>query len=126
MRRIAIEGGKGSVELGADGVIHLDWTPKVRIDVVDALAAMAMVNEVCNGVEYPMLVDMADTETVSREARVVWATPCAASRIALLGSSPVDRVIANFFLGVHTPPCPTQFFTSRSEAMNWLLGNTAP
>ena len=126
MRRIAIEGGKGSVELGADGVIHLDWTPKVRIDVVDAQAAMAMVNEVCNGVEYPMLVDMADTETVSREARAVWATPCAASRIALLGSSPVDRVIANFFLGVHTPPCPTQFFTSRSEAMNWLLGNTAP
>jgi len=126
VRRIAIEGGKGSVELGADGVIHLDWTPKVRIDVVDAQAAMAMVNEVCNGVEYPMLVDMADTETVSREARAVWATPCAASRIALLGSSPVDRVIANFFLGVHTPPCPTQFFTSRSEAMNWLLGNTAP
>jgi hypothetical protein len=126
VRRIAIEGGKGSVELLADGVIHLIWTPNVRIEVVDAQAAMAMVNEVCNGVEYPMLVDMADTETVSRAARAVWAIPCAASRIALLGSSPVDRVIANFFLGIHTPPCPTQFFTSRSEAMSWLLGDTAP
>ncbi|HCB57390.1 MAG TPA: STAS/SEC14 domain-containing protein [Arthrobacter bacterium] len=121
-----MEGGKGSVELLADGVIHLIWTPNVRIEVVDAQAAMAMVNEVCNGVEYPMLVDMADTETVSRAARAVWAIPCAASRIALLGSSPVDRVIANFFLGIHTPPCPTQFFTSRSEAMSWLLGDTAP
>lgn len=124
--RIAIEGGKGSVELRADGVIHLLWTPHVKIDVVDARAAMAMVNEVCNGVEYPMLVDMAATETVSREARAVWAIPCAASRIALLGSSPVDRVVANFFLGIHRPPCPTQFFISRSEAMSWLLGDSAP
>lgn len=83
------------------------------------------INEVCNGAEYPMLVDVAETETVSRAARAVWSIPCAASRIALLGSSPVDRVIANFFLGIHTPPCPTQFFISRSEAMNWLLGNIA-
>lgn len=73
-----------------------------------------------------MLVDMAATQTVSREARAVWATPCAASRIALLGSDPVDRVLANFFLGIRRPPCPTEFFTSRSEAMSWLLGDTAP
>jgi hypothetical protein len=121
VRRIAIEGGKGSVELRADGIIHLIWTPNARIDVVDAQAAMAMVNAVCNGVEHPMLVDMATTETVTRDARAVWATPCAASRIALLGSSPVDRVVANFFLGIHRPPCPTHFFTSRSEATSWLL-----
>jgi len=124
--RIPIEGGKGSVELRGDGVVHLIWTPNIKIDVADARAAMAMVNEVCNGVGHPMLVDMAAAETVSREARAVWAIPCAASRIALLGSSPVDRVIANFFLGIHTPPCPTQFFTSKSEAMSWLLGDAAP
>lgn len=42
--RIAIEGGKGSVKLRADGVIHLIWTPNAKIDVVDARAAVAMVN----------------------------------------------------------------------------------
>ena len=67
-----------------------------------------------------MLVDMATTSSVTRAARAVFSIPCAASRIALLGASPVDRVLANFFLGVHIPPCPTRFFTSRSEAMNWL------
>lgn len=86
---------------------------------------MAMVNEVCNGVDHPMLVDMAATETVSREARAVWSIPCAASQIALLGSSPVDRVIANFFLGINAPHAPTKFFTYKSEAMSWLLGDTA-
>jgi hypothetical protein len=67
-----------------------------------------------------MLVDMAAVASVSREARGVWSIPCSASRIALLGKSPVDRVLANFFLGVHVPPCPTRFFTSRSEALDWL------
>ena len=125
MRRIPIEGGKGSVELRGDGVVHLIWTPNAKIDAADARAAMAMVNEVCNSVDRPMLVDMASTETVSREARAVWSIPCSASKIALLGSSPVDRVIANFFLGIHVPPCPTKFFTSESEAMGWLLGDVA-
>lgn len=67
-----------------------------------------------------MLVDMATVASVSREARSIWSIPCGASRIALLGTSPVDRVLANFFLGVHIPPCPTRFFTSRSEALDWL------
>lgn len=74
---------------------------------------MAMVNEVSNGVEHPMVVDMAATETVSPEARAVWAIPCAASWIA--SSAPTHRVLANFFPGIRRPPCPTQFFTSGSE-----------
>jgi len=126
VERIAINGGKGTVALQANGVVHLIWMPNARIEAVDARAAMAAVNEVCDGTEHPMLVDMATTETVTREARGVWSLPCAASRIALLGSSPVDRVVANFFLGIHIPPCPTRFFTSRSEAISWLLEDDVP
>jgi hypothetical protein len=44
-----------------------------------------------------------------------------ASRIALLGSSPVDRIIANFTIERQTLPCPTRFFTSRDEALGWLI-----
>ncbi len=121
MEPIAIQSGKGTVELRADGVIHLVWKPRIVLEAADAHAAMAKVNEVANDSENPMLVDMADTEAVTRQARSVFSIPCAASRIALLGSSPVDRIIANFFLGVHIPPCPTRFFTSREEAMSWLL-----
>ncbi|KRE60545.1 hypothetical protein ASG92_21590 [Arthrobacter sp. Soil736] len=126
MARIAIEGGKGTVELRADGLIHLVWMPNARISATDARAAMAGVNGVSMGSKHPTLVEMATTETVDHDARAVWTIPCAASRIALLGSSPVDRVIANFSLGLHTPPCPTRFFTSRSEATSWLLEDPDP
>jgi hypothetical protein len=120
MEPVTVDGGKGTVELGSDGVIHLIWEPRVRIELQDAQAAMATVNLIAGDGNYPMLVDMATTENVSREARSVFSIPCAANRIALLGASPVDRIIANFFLGVHIPPCPTRFFTSRAESMKWL------
>ncbi|TLM72375.1 STAS/SEC14 domain-containing protein [Pseudarthrobacter sp. NamB4] len=115
-----VDGGKGTVELRSDGIIHLIWEPKVRIELEDAQAAMAAVNRIAGEETYPMLVDMATTEDVTRAARSVFSIPCAANRIALLGASPVDRIIANFFLGVHIPPCPTRFFTSRTESMQWL------
>jgi len=121
MDAVLVDGGKGTVSLRPDGNIHLKWNPSVRIEAQDARAAMAAVNQVAGGAEYPMLVDMATTAEVTREARSIFSIPCAANRIALLGTSPVDRVIANFFLSVHIPPCPTRFFTSRSESMAWLL-----
>lgn len=117
---VRVRGGKGTVELRTDGVIHVIWKPHGTIEAADAVAALAAVNEICRGSEHPMLVDMAMTESVSRDARSIFATPSAASRIALLGSSPVDRLIATFFLGVHKPACPTRFFTARNEAMRWL------
>lgn len=120
MEPAMVDGGKGTVELGPDGIIHLIWEPRVRIEVQDAQAAMAAVNRIAGDGNYPMLVDMATTENVSIQARSVFSIPCAANRIALLGASPVDRIIANFFLGVHVPPCPTRFFTSRTESMKWL------
>jgi hypothetical protein len=115
-----VDGGKGTVELRSDGVIHLIWEPQVRIEQQDAQAAMEAVNGIAGDRTFPMLVDMATTEAVTRAARSVFSIPCAANRIALLGSSPVDRILANFFLGVHIPPCPTRFFTSRPESMEWL------
>ena len=117
---LIVDGGKGTVDLRSDGIIHLIWEPKVRIELQDAEAAMAAVNRIAGDSTYPMLVDMATTEDVTRAARSVFSIPCAANRIALLGASPVDRIIANFFLGVHIPPCPTRFFTSRTESMTWL------
>jgi hypothetical protein len=122
---ITVKGGKGTVELEDGRCIHLVWNRSVRIEAEDALSAMDAVNVVGGGSEYPMLVDMATTESVSRQARAVFSIPCAASRIALLGSSPVDRVLANFFLSLHVPPCPTRFFTSRDDALAWLLEEPA-
>ncbi|MBG6179363.1 DUF7793 family protein [Arthrobacter sp. CAN_A1] len=115
-----IEGIDATLVLGPDDILRLRWARGISIVEEDALRAMARVNELCAETRHPMLVDMATTKAVSRGARTVFGLPCSASRIALLGSSQVDKVIANFILGVSTLPCPTRFFTSEPAALEWL------
>ncbi len=103
-----------------NGIVLLRWPVGVVITGVTARRAFDEVNRVSADRPRPMLVDMANTKSVAREARTVFGEPSAASRIALLGRSPVDRVIANFTLGVSRVPCPTKFFTNRDQAMAFL------
>lgn len=119
MIRNMLAGAKAAVEL-RDGVLYLQWFRGAVIDEKDALAAMAAVSRLCQGRGRPMLVGMAGTAWLSCKARKVFARPGPVTRIALVGSSPVDRVIVNYFLARSTPPCPTRHFTSHEAAMTWL------
>ncbi len=103
-----------------DDIIRLKWTEGVTITEDDARAAAVLVNQISPDRRRPMMVDMTLTAAVTRAARTVFLEPGAASRIALVGGSPVDRVIANFVLGVSNMPCPTHFFSSAAAALDWL------
>ena len=109
-----------SLAIDDEGFLRLLWPVGAQITGPSAQEAFDEVNRICAGTRRPMLVDMATTKSVAREARAVFGRPSAASRIALLGKSPVDRVIANFTLGVSQVPCPTRFFTDRDKAMAFL------
>lgn len=116
--------GEAEVFLDEHGVLQLKWPRNAIIQASDAEAAMHKVNELCGQTEHPLLVDMATTSAVSREARAVFGRPCQASQVALLGASPVDKVIANFVLAMNKTTRPKRFFTSRAEANEWLLKST--
>ncbi|KIS28816.1 hypothetical protein TV39_02980 [Arthrobacter sp. SPG23] len=119
MTEIPIDGDRGTVQLRG-GVLHVRWIPGLAICEEAAVAVMSAVNELSRGRSFPMLVDMAATATMSRGARRVFASPSTVARVALLGSSPVDRALANFFLRIHSPAAPTRYFTCPEEAMRWL------
>ncbi len=109
-----------TVSLDPGGFVRLWWAPGVKITGDLAREAVVAVEQICAGRRRPMLVDMVATGELTRAARVVFAQKSAASAIALLGKSAVDRVIANFALGVSPVPVPTRFFTSESVATAWL------
>jgi hypothetical protein len=104
------------------GVVRLRWLPGLLITGPLAAAAMAAVDELNAGCERPLLVEMAGTDTPTREARERFGERCSASRVALLGRSAVDRVRASFVpgLGHRGYPVPTRFFTSEPAALAWL------
>jgi hypothetical protein len=109
-----------SVSVDPTGVVRLSWTSGLRITGFLAASAMSSVDRLNGDRERPLLVDMTGTAVLTREARQTFARKCSASRIALLGKSAVDRVIANFALGVSAVPVPTRFFTSEPAALAWL------
>jgi hypothetical protein len=118
--------GSGKAELFLDdhGILQLKWARNAVIGSSDAEAAIAMVNELCGQARRPLLVDMATTSHVSRGARAAFARPRQASHVALLGATPVDKVIANFVLAVNKTSRTKRFFTSRTEAVEWLISAT--
>lgn len=120
MTSITVAGGKGTVALTTDDVLQLVWGQGTVLVADDVHAAMATINEIADGAEYPLLIDITLTRQVTPGAKSVFGTKCAASRIALLGTNPVSRVIANFAMARRSLPCPTRFFASRDEAMTWL------
>ena len=120
MTEVSIDGARGTVVL-RDGVLQVHWISGLAISEDAATAVMAAVRELSCGHAYPMLVDMAAATSMSRGARRVFARPSTVSKVALLGSSPVDRAMANFFLSINSPAAPTRYFTGRDEAMAWII-----
>ncbi|MCI9872219.1 DUF7793 family protein [Arthrobacter humicola] len=105
-----IDGGIIEVLLPANQEIE---GPEARIagDIVRTLAA---------GRRMPVLLVITGVVGVSMEARRVYSGSIAATAFALVGESPVDRVIAHYLLRSRSETIPAQFFTSESAAVEWL------
>jgi hypothetical protein len=70
------------------------------------------------------LVQLAEVRSVTRGARTFFASSpenmAVASKVAMVGASPIARVIGNFFLGLNRPPVPVRLFATDAEAIAWL------
>lgn len=108
--------------LRADGILVYRPRKNLVIDLEKAelvlTCGMNMVNH-----PVPVLVHMKDIRRVSRDARALFASEKytqLAAQSALLVSSPVNRVIGNFFIGLNKPFYPLRLFEDESAALAWL------
>lgn len=108
-----------------DGILWIAWVRGTSVSDADAIALVRRAEEISGGVGPPMLVELNAMVTLSRNALVRFATELNAAALALVGASAVDRVISEYFTGVHYPPYPTQYFPQRDEALQWLLNNAS-
>ena len=63
--------------------------------------------------------------SVSRTARAAFAAIDNVSSWALVGESPVDRLLGNFLLGAEFRSARSEYFMSDREALDWLAGPDA-
>lgn len=114
-----LESAKGAVELSG-GLVYLRWASGAFVVESDAYAVMTKASALCPDRPRPMLVTMNCMKGVEHNARNVFAQAWPFTRIAVVGTSAVDRVIADLYLARHSPACPTKFFTTALDAMAWL------
>lgn len=108
--------GMNSVSVSA-GILVSTWRPGSFVDADGARDAMLAVERITGGTPMPMLSEMTDVE-FSAGARWEFAQSTGVLAIAVLGSSPVDRVVAAATSRETT--YPHQFFTTRDAALAWL------
>ena len=108
------------VRLREGGIIEVALPANEEIEGPEARVAGAAVRALANGRRVPVLLVITGVVGVSVEARHVYSTSIAASAFALVGESPVDRVIAHYLLRSKTEAIPAQFFLSEAEAIDWL------
>lgn len=108
------------VRLREGGIIEVALPANEEIEGPEARVAGASVRALANGRPVPVLLVITGVVGVSVEARHVYSTSIAASAFALVGESPVDRVIAHYLLRSKTETIPAQFFLSEAEAIDWL------
>ena len=108
------------VRLREGGIIEVSLPANEEIEGPEARVAGAAVRALANGRRVPVLLVITGVVGVSVEARHIYSTSIAASAFALVGESPVDRVIAHYLLRSKTETIPAQFFLSEAEALDWL------
>ncbi len=102
------------------GIIEVLLPPNQEIEGPEARTAGDTVRSLAAGRRMPVLLVITGVVGVSMEARQVYSGSIAATAFALVGESPVDRVIAHYLLRSRSETIPAQFFTSESAAVEWL------
>lgn len=108
------------VRMTDQGIIKVMLPPNQMIEEPQGRVAGAAVRSLGHGRCLPVLLVITGVMGVSAEVRHLYVNSVAPSAVALLGESPVDRVIAHYLLRWKTETTPAQFFTSEPDAVTWL------
>jgi hypothetical protein len=109
--------------LEMEGYILTRVKPGSEIQLQDAKDNTAAVIKISDGIIYPLLVDLREIKSISKEARDHFSMRGRkpnVSAVAMLVKSPVSRIIGNFFIGFAKPVVPTRIFSMEKSAIDWV------
>jgi hypothetical protein len=109
--------------MGEDGIARTKVKPDIRINLKHALENTIIVTSFYVDKKFPILIDSRDIKSMDREARQHFSTrgrDTKTNAFGIIVSSPVSRVVGNFFLGINRPDVPTKLFDNEEAALKWL------
>lgn len=104
------------------GIVRIVLRPQSSISKADGAWASAKLLALADGNPLGVLLEVTGVESVSREAIEFYSGATSVAAFALLGRSPVDKIIAHSLRGLTWPNCPSRYFVDEQEALAWLTG----
>ncbi|MGB1015048.1 MAG: hypothetical protein ACPG4T_13005, partial [Nannocystaceae bacterium] len=107
-------------EIEFDGeVLQFRYHEGVYVDTSDAMDLVARASELVGSqAPVPTLIHVGRVKGVSKGARDFFSSSdenlALSAAAALIVSSPIARIVANFFMGINKPKHPTRMFTSEA------------
>lgn len=115
------ETGRFHLSYLATGVLTVCWARSLEVTAGDIEALRICLQELAPGRLPPVLADLNGMITLSREAFAALSSATDLPAVAVVGASPVEKVLVAHFQAVHRPAYPIEYFERRDEALTWLL-----
>lgn len=123
IRSIKIE--EALIELNQLGYVRVLFFDHVVLDIDLQNKLLENYLTLCEGKKYPFLFEAMENVTVTKEARdnsrnLEEIAPV--TKTAVVANTLPYRMIANFYLKFNKPKKPFKLFSTKKEALEWLLG----
>jgi hypothetical protein len=110
------------VWLDEHGLLRGREDPGTETTLDDAHALVAAVRKATGGTRRPVVMDISESKSVTRDARAYLAgdeMEASVVAIALVVGSALSRALGSFYLTFNRPKVPTRLFGSMDEAVVW-------
>jgi len=123
---MTIETSVAKVWIEADGIIRLHFKPTQQHSLNEAIQVVEAHNRLASGVPRGVIADIRHvTGGADRSAREYYVSSESArlkTGMAMLVSSPMQRMLGNIFFRINKPPYPSRMFSNEEDAIHWLQG----
>ncbi len=105
-----------------DGILFCVYADETTLDLKLAKHVVELRLQCCEGLSYPIVVDVRGIKSIDQAARQFLAGEglIGVTAGAMIVGSPLTRFLGNIFMLINKPTVPTQLFGNEREACEWL------
>jgi hypothetical protein len=110
-------------KLSEDNILFTSCFPNTEMTLEDGKESTRISAEMVKFEPRPLHCDLTNVVKMSKECRRHFAGAEHAktfTKAALIVTSPISRLIGNFFLGLNKPLKPTRLFNTKEDGLKWL------
>jgi hypothetical protein len=122
---MADENDKIKFTFRPEDIVQIECLPNTIMTLELGQFSTKMIAEMIAGTPRPLLCDLTNVVKMTHDCRKHFAGEDHAvvfTKCALIVTSPISKIIGNFFLGANKPIRPTRLFTDINQGLNWLKG----